>query len=243
MLTRPRAGGASANRSWQYGFAVMLLVAGFLFVLQVRANQALRAGAALPSKRLEDLSVLLRRQQESDRSLRDELASLRKKLDDYRAAETGGESMTGQMRREVTDLWFVLGRQPVEGPGLVVTVAASPRRVVTPQALDVSAVVNELWAAGAEAISVNGVRVLAVEGFAAAPGGVRFRTWVLRDPFKIVAIGDPATLEGALLVRGGIIDGLDGVGLNVTISRSARLDAPASDASMRFHYAHPAGPP
>jgi uncharacterized protein YlxW (UPF0749 family) len=151
--------------------------------------------------------------------------------------------MTAQMRREVTDLTFVLGRQPVGGPGLVVTVAASPRRVVTPQAQDLSAVVNELWAAGAEAMSVNGVRVLAVEGFAAARGGVRFRRWVLRDPFKIVAIGDPATLEGALLVRGGIVDGLDGVGLNVAISRSAHLDVPPSDVSMGFHYARPAGPP
>ena len=229
-------------RQWQYGFAVMLLLAGFLFVLQVRADQALRAGAALPSRRLDDLSVLLRRQQEADRSLRDELTALRKRLDDYRAAEAGGETMAAQMRREVTQLRFVLGRVPAEGPGLVVTLAAAPQRVVTPQAQDVSAVVNELWAAGAEAISVNGARVLAVEGFAADPGGVRFRTWVLRDPFQIVAIGDPATLEGALLVRGGIVDGLEGVGLNVTLSRSTRLDVPASDAALNFRYAHPGGP-
>lgn len=236
-------GAAVRQRQWQYGFAILLLLAGFLFVLQVRADQALRTGAALPSRRLEDLTVLLRRQQEADRSLRDELAALRKKLDDYRTAEAGGESMTAQMRHEVAQLWVVLGRQAVQGPGLVVTLAASPRRLVTPQAQDVSAVVNELWAAGAEAVVVNGVRVLAVEGFAPAAGGVRFRTRVLRDPFKIVAIGDPATLEGALLVRGGLVDGLEGVGLNVTLSRSAHFDAPASDAPLRFHYARPAGPP
>jgi uncharacterized protein YlxW (UPF0749 family) len=230
------------RRDWQYGFAVLLLLAGFLFVVQIRADQALRAAAALPSRRLEDLSVLLRRQQEADRSLQDELASLRRKLDDYRAAEAGGETMAGQMRHEVAQLRFELGREPAQGPGLVVTVAAAPKRVVTPQAQDVSAVVNELWSAGAEAISVNGVRVLATEGFAADPAGVRFRRWVLRDPFKIVAIGDPATLEGALLVRGGIVDGLDGVGLGVTISRSRHLDVPASDASIGFRYAHPAGP-
>ncbi len=231
------------RRQWQYGFAVLLLLAGFLFVVQIRANQALRAGAALPSRRLEDLTVLLRRQQEADRSLRDELASLRKKLDDYRAAEAGGETMTDQMRREVVRLWLVLGHQAVEGPGLAVTLAASPRRAVTPQAQDVSAVVNELWAAGAEAIAVNGVRVLAVEGFAADPAGARLRNRVLHDPFKIVAIGDPATLEGALLVRGGIVDGLEGVGLNVTLARSTHLTAPASDVPLRFRYARPAGPP
>jgi uncharacterized protein YlxW (UPF0749 family) len=230
------------RRQWQTGFAILLLLAGFLFVIQVRANQALRAASALPSRRLEDLSVLLRRQQEADRTLRDELAALRKTLNDYRAAETGGETIADQMRRDVRDLWIVLGRRPAQGPGLVVTLAAPPRRIVTPQAQDVSAVVNELWAAGAEAVAVNHVRVLAVEGFAGDPGGVRVRDHFLRDPFRIVAIGDPATLEGALLVRGGIVDGLEGVGLNVTVARSANLRTPASDAPLQFHYARLAAP-
>jgi uncharacterized protein YlxW (UPF0749 family) len=228
---------------WQIGFAGLLLLAGFLFVIQVRANQALRTAAALPSRRLEDLSVLLRRQQEADRTLRDELAVLRKKLSDYRAAETGGETITDQMRREVTDLWIVLGRRPAQGPGLVVTLSAPPRRVVTPQAQDVSAVVNELWAAGAEAVAVNGVRVMAVDGFAADPEGTRVRNHLLRDPFRVAAIGDPATLEGALLVRGGIVDGLEGVGLNVTVARSPSVHTPATDAPLQFHYAKPAAPP
>jgi uncharacterized protein YlxW (UPF0749 family) len=230
-------------RPWQIGFALLLLLAGFLFILQVRANQALRNAAALPSRRLEDLSVLLRRQQEADHSLRDELAGLRKRLDDYRAAESGGESLTGQMRREVAELLAAVGRDAMRGPGLVVTVSAAPRRVVVPQAQDVSAVVNELWAAGAEAMAVNGVRVRAVEGFGDDRGGVRAGAVVLHDPFRIAAIGDPATLEEALLVQGGIVDGLEGVGLTVTLARSAALTVPASDASLRFHYAHPTGPP
>ncbi|HLW48938.1 MAG TPA: DUF881 domain-containing protein [bacterium] len=231
------------RQQWQTGFAILLLLAGFLFVLQIRANQTLRTASALPSRRLEDLSVLLRRQQEADRTLRDELAALRKKLSDYRAADTGGQTITDQMRREVTDLWIVLGRRPAQGPGLVVTLAAPSQRVVTPQAQDVAAVVNELWAAGAEAVAVNGVRVLAVEGFAGDPAGVRLRHRLLHDPFRIVAIGDAATLEGALLVRGGIVDGLEGVGLNVTVARSAYLRTSASDAPLHYNYARPVGPP
>jgi uncharacterized protein YlxW (UPF0749 family) len=230
-------------RPWQTGFAILLLLAGFLFVLQIRADQALRTASALPSRRLEDLSVLLRRQQEADRTLRDELAALRQKLTDYRAAEAGGETIADQMRREVTDLWIVLGRRPAQGPGLIVTLAAPPRRVVTPQAQDVAAVVNELLAAGAEAVAVNDVRVLATEGFAGDVAGVRVRDHLLQDPFRILAIGDPATLEGALIVRGGIVDGLEGVGLSVTLARSAYLRTPATDSPLQFNYAKPAGPP
>jgi len=239
----PSGGDMTKLRPWQFGFAILLLLAGFLFIVQVRANQALRDAAALPTRRLEDLSVLLRRQQEADRTLRDELADLRTRLDNYRAAEAGGESLTGQMRHEVAELWAVVGREPVRGPALVVTLSAAPRRAVLPQAQDVSAVVNELWAAGAEAMAVNGVRVRAVEGFGDGAGGVRLGTRVLHDPFRIVAIGDPATLEGVLLEQGGIVDGLEGVGLNVTLAQSAGVTLPASQVSLRFHYAHPAGPP
>jgi len=82
-----------------------------------------------------------------------------------------------------------------------------------------------------------------VEGFAGDPAGVRLRKRLLHDPFRIVAIGDPATLESAMLVRGGIVDGLEGVGLNVTVARSARLRIPAADAPLQFNYARPVGPP
>ena len=62
---------------WQRGgVTALLFLAGFLLVLQLRANQVLRAGIELPSHRLADLAVLIRRQQDSDRALRDEVAAL-----------------------------------------------------------------------------------------------------------------------------------------------------------------------
>lgn len=224
---------------WQIGFALLLLLAGFLFVVQLRANHALRAAAALPSHRLEDLTVLIRRQQEADRVLRDEVAALKVKLDGYRTAEARGRSLALEMQGELADLRIVLGLTPLHGPGLLTTIASAPGGPAVPQAQDLAGIVNELWAAGAEAVAINGVRVLATGGFSTQGDGIRVADQMLREPFSIGAIGDPASLEGALLVRGGIVDGLRGVGLTVSLTRRSDVVLPAYTAPIGFRVARP----
>lgn len=229
--------------AWQSGVGALLLLSGFLLVAQVRAEHDLRAGAALPSRRLEDLTVLIRRQQEADRSLRDEIAALSAKLEGYRVSEARGETLTRQMRREAAELRETLGLTAVHGPGLGVTLAASPRRLAVPQASDVAAVLNELWAGGAEAVAVNGVRVLATEGVAQRGAGLAVHGRALADPYTIVAIGDPAALEGVLLVRGAVVDGLRGVGMTVTLRRLADTTVGPYGEAPRFRVARPARGP
>ncbi len=228
---------------WQTGFALLFLVTGFLLVVQIRANQTLRAGAALPSRRLEDLTVLVRRQQDGDRMLRDEVVALEAKLEGYRTGEAQGRSLTREMRRELNDLRNGLGLAPVHGPGLVVTLVAAPTRSAVPQAQDLAGLTNELWAAGAEAVAVNGVRVLATEGFARQEDAIRVGRQVIRDPYSVAAIGDPAAMEGALLVRGGLADGLRGVGLTIAVARAADLNLAAYTGQIPLHFARPAAGP
>jgi uncharacterized protein YlxW (UPF0749 family) len=224
-------------------FALVLLLAGFLLVVQVRADRALRLAAALPSRRLGDLTALVRRQQETDRMLRDEVASLQAKLDDYRTAEMRGQSLALDMRRELSDLRVDLGLTPVHGPGLVVVLAVGPTRLTVPQAEDVSGIVNELWAAGAEAVAVNGIRIMATSGVSGPSGAIRVAGRATPGPYSIVAIGDPAGLEDALSVRGGIVDGLRGVGLTVLLSRISDVRLPAYTGRLRFRLARPVGAP
>lgn len=61
----------------------------------------------------------------------------------------------------------------------------------------------------------------------------------LSQPFVIAAIGDPATLESALNIRGGMVEGLRALGLRITIKRQERLVVPASKTSITFEYAQP----
>lgn len=226
-------------RPQHVGFALLLLLAGFLFVMQIRASQAFRAQSALPSRRLEDLTVLIRRQQERDRILRNEAAQLQAKLEEYRTAAARGRSLALEMQGDLAQLQAALGLTPVHGPGVQVVLRAGPRRTVVPQAQDLAGLVNEFWAGGAEAVAVNGVRVRASDGIAQQGRGVRVESRVLHDPYRIVGIGDPGALEGALLVRGGPVDGLRGVGLAVTLFRLTDVTLPARAGGDTFRVARP----
>jgi uncharacterized protein YlxW (UPF0749 family) len=110
--------------------------------------------------------------------------------------------------------------------------------VVTYQ--DIVAVVNELWAAGAETIAVNGQRVTATTGLSQVGGTVVVNLQRLNGPFDIAAIGDPATLEGALNIRGGLVEGLRALGLTVTIARRDPITVSPFKGSINFEFARPA---
>ncbi len=222
-----------------YALAVLALLAGFLVAVQGKANYSVRATAALPSRRLEELTVLIRRQQESDRMLHDEVTTLRSQLRAYRSAEARGQSLAHEMQAEVRRLRDMMGLARVHGPGLLVRLAASPNGLSVPQAQDVASVVNDLWAAGAEAVAVNGVRVLATDGFVQDAQRIRIGDARLSEPFSIVAIGDPVNLQGALAVPGGTVDGLRGVGVRVELSSVADATLPGYRGHFRFRLARP----
>lgn len=228
------------------GLAVMLLVFGFLFVLQARTVDRLRPNPHLPARRAGELALLIRRQQEARERLVAEVAALSSQVRDYETAASQGQSLADQMRRDIEHYRAVLGLTPLEGPGLVVTVSEKRNGVWPPlplvQAQDLAGLANELWSAGAEAIAVNGVRVLASTDYREVDGRIVVAGRPLRPPFVMVAIGDPDALEGVLRVRGGFAEGLESVGIGLTIARKATVRVPALARVFTFRYAKPVRP-
>jgi len=97
-----------------------------------------------------------------------------------------------------------------------------------------------LWAAGAEAVSVSGVRVTATTGYSEVGGTILADRQRLALPYTLEAIGDPATLQGALQIRGGIIEGLRTLGLQISIARPPVITVPAVQALPVLRVARPA---
>ena len=229
---------------WQVTLGIFLAVVGFLLVIQVRAGRSIRREVALPTLRVRELAVLVQQQEEAVRSLQAEIADLRGKLGEYETAAVQGRSSVETLAKEVASYRMVMGLTPVEGPGLVV--GLSERRgaggVVVPvvQAADLSGLINELWSAGAEAIAVSGVRVLAITGFREAPDGIVAGIFRLARSYEIQAVGDPAIMKATLNLRGGYVEGLRSVGLVVELKDEARLELPAYRGPLRFRSATPA---
>ncbi len=224
--------------------ALIMAGLGFLVVAQIRAGRQLRTQVQVPTRNVYALATLLREEREARLALEAQVTEGRRKLEVYERAASEGRSLAEAMGRELETLRIALGLKAMRGPGVVVRVAdpktqpkASTPIIVSYQ--DIVAVVNELWAAGAEAIAVNGQRLTATTGLSQVSGTVVVNLQRLTGPFDLVAIGDPATLDGALNIRGGLLDGLRALGLTITVTRRDNLTVPAYKGSFTFEHATP----
>jgi uncharacterized protein YlxW (UPF0749 family) len=139
------------------------------------------------------------------------IAALRAEIDTMQAAALSQQSQSG-LATVLAQLELVAGTVPVTGPGLVLTIddAAAqlnpkdpnvdPRSVAVPDqgkviARDLQIIVNGLWQAGAEAISVNGHRLTARAAIRFAGEAILVDYRPLVRPYVITAIGDPGNLS------------------------------------------------
>lgn len=150
--------------------------------------------------------------------LRAEEADLLRQRDALRSG-TANEADAAARAKQRLDTYRILGGTvATSGPGVTVVVD-DPQRVW--RYVDLLDAVQELRAAGAEAISVGDVRVVASTHFATEPDGALNADGVrLEPPYTILAIGDPATLSGALNVPGGVVQSASAKGATVKATQS-----------------------
>ena len=139
------------------------------------------------------------------------IATMRSEIDTAQAAALGQQRET-LLARELSRLAIAAGTVPVTGPGLVLTIddAAAdvglknpnvdPRTATGPDlgkvmAADLQRIVNGLWQAGAEAISVNGHRLTSRAAIRFAGEAILVDYRPLTRPYVITAIGDPRSLS------------------------------------------------
>ena len=190
---------------------MLVIVAVLIGALLATSALALRAPTTSASK----IKGALVDRIEASRSHADAqtrlIATLRNEINTAQAAALGRQSET-LLAEELSRLELAAGTVPVTGPGLVLTVddAAAeaglknpnvdPGAVTGPDltkvfATDLQIIVNGLWQAGAEAISVNGHRLTARTAIRSAGEAILVNYRPLTRPYVITAIGDPGSLS------------------------------------------------
>ncbi|MGH2362325.1 MAG: DUF881 domain-containing protein [bacterium] len=233
-------------QGWQVTLTLFLLLVGYLLVVQFRAGTEIRREAELPTVRVRDLAVLVNQQEEALQALQGEVEQLRARLQEYKTAAAEGRSAAETLSNDADSYRLVLGLTPVQGPGVLVrlkegipTSGGVVGGQLQAQAQDLSGLVNELWSAGAEAIAINGVRILATTGIKQDERGISAGNLRLEGPYLIRAIGNPNLLTAVLNLRGGFVEGLRSVGLSVEVAGVDSQALPPSAGQLRFRYASP----
>ena len=202
-------------------------------------------GATTNANRLETIQHLYNEQSEQKDALEDQVAQLQSELAIYRDQAASGDEGGEALRQELEQLEIAAGRTDVEGPGVTVILEDSTQSNVTGDEADylihdndLLSVVNELRSAGAEAISLNGERLLANSEIRCTGAVVTVNGRRYAAPYVIFAIGDPDTLYSALTMRNGVVDVLSQWGITVKVTASDLLLIPKYNGTVEYQYAH-----
>ena len=130
----------------------------------------------------------------------------------------------------ITRLGASTGFGPATGPGIVITVDDAPDGEPVRDE-DLQLLVNGLWQAGAEAISINGKRLTARSALRNAGAAINLNgPPPMSPPYVVSAIGDPGSLQADLLdtTTGLQFSNVAGaLGFPVETNSVDRLDLPA----------------
>jgi uncharacterized protein YlxW (UPF0749 family) len=237
-------GAARRGRSQlMFGALAVLLcvVLGVAIVTQVRQNES---GDSLETARPADLLVLLDSLQQREAALNTEVTDLQRNLAQLQASGSSDAAAIENAQARLAALSILIGTVAATGPGVTLTIDDKAPGVPAETMLDV---INELRAAGAEAMEIQGragaqqtsVRVGVDTSVVGTPGALVVDTTMLKPPYSVLAIGDPPTLAAAMNIPGGAMDSVERVGGSTVVQQSDRVDITALRQPKPRQYAQP----
>ncbi|MFJ2305173.1 DUF881 domain-containing protein [Streptomyces sp. NPDC087787] len=212
--------------------ALLLFGLGFGLAVQVASNSS--GDNALRGARQEDLVRILDELDDRTQRLEDEKQGLEKQRQELENSSDQAEEARRQTAEKEKQLGILAGTVAAQGPGITITIEDTKGTVRPHMLLDA---IQELRAAGAEAIEVNGVRVVANTYLTDSGKGVDVDGNKINTPYRFKVIGKPQDLEPALNIPGGVVQTLEKEQATVTIDRSDKIVVDALRAVKAPDYA------
>ncbi|MGW4440660.1 DUF881 domain-containing protein [Streptomyces sp. NPDC004596] len=198
--------------------AVLLFGLGFGLAVQVASNSD--SDSALRGARQEDLVRILDELDDRTQRLEDEKQGLEKQRQELQSSSDQAAEARRQTAEKEKQLGILAGTVAAQGPGITMTVEDTKGTVKADMLLDA---IQELRAAGAEAIQVNGVRVVASTYFTDSGKTVSVDGNKINAPYRFKVIGKSQDLEPALNIPGGVVQTLEKEQATVTVERSDKI--------------------
>jgi uncharacterized protein YlxW (UPF0749 family) len=200
--------------------AILLFVFGLLITITIKkVDQPI----PLTNARENELVQLLTDLNRQNDQLSDEITQQNSLLD---SLQSGSNQVANQAAIDRANaLGVIAGTKTVAGPGVAMTLTGDKASVNAFTLLDA---VQELRDAGSLAIQINSVRVVANTWFVDTVGGVSVSGKVLTPPIVIKVIGDPQTLETAMLIPGGFTQTVFANGGSVEIVKDNNIELDAT---------------
>jgi uncharacterized protein YlxW (UPF0749 family) len=239
-------GGETAPRRWRALVPVVCLVAGLGFAISNRQSH----GSDLRAPLNGTLAGTVRTAEDRVHRLDAQVRQLQAAVNAAAKAAGQDNSAVRRAQAKVTPVLAPAGLTAVHGPGLEVVLDdasgvpagsnVDPNQLVVHQS-DLQAVVNALWAGGAEAMSIAGQRVIPTSAVRCVGNTLLLNGEVFSPPFRVDAIGPSVTMLNKLASSPGVKlfrEAAEFYGLGYTVSQQGDVEIPAYSGSISLNYAH-----
>ena len=235
------------STGWALSVAAALAVVGFVGAAQWNSSVERREFTTSAQQVLAAQVLELEAEQ---RELRDEIAAAEQQVLGFQAEGTSRSATLAQLNERLSAARLAAGLTEVRGPGVVIEIADS-NRVVPPGENpasfivlvdDLRDIVTALWASGAEAIAINGERLVATSSIYGVGASILVNTSFLPPPYRIEAIGPDGLLDRFMdhdAFRGRVAQRIEFFGLEFATAVQEEVTLPAFVGNTRFRWAVP----
>lgn len=238
----------SPRMTWAISIAAALAVMGFVGAAQWNSSVAREAFTSSAQQVLAGQVVQLEDEQDQ---LRAQIAEAEAEVQAIQEASTSSSAILAELNAELEEARLAGGLTSVSGPGVVVEIADSIRVVPAgenPASFivlvdDLRDIVTALWASGAEAIAIDGERLVATSSIYGVGASVLVNTSFLSPPFRIEAIGSDGLLErfhSHPAFTGRVAQRIEFYGLEYAAAVAGDLQLPAFVGSTASRWGVPA---
>ena len=222
------------------------LVLGALLGVQVH-SQRLRGDTEVGRQTGALVSMLTTSQAQLDQHQK-EIERLRARVAEYELEVANERGMARLRNEELQHRQIALGLLPVGGPGIQLVLGDSTMRagdateaqdLYVIHDFDLVQITNELWAAGAEAVALNGQRLIPGSAITCSTRLIRVNDVTISVPFTFLVIGNKENLMSALNIRDGMLDRLRVLQFKVELTPMDEIVIPPVAVPPQYQYAQP----
>jgi len=229
---------------------LLAMFIGLVISIQITTTQGSDQGGLIPVAKAQGyLEELKKVRAEKDAALQ-QLNELEERLNKIEKQKADEDFFLKGVVADLEKYKMAAGVVDVKGPGVVITVDdplptddfSDGYSVIMLRYELLLSLVNKLKEAGAEAISINGQRIIATTEISLAGDNVNINTIPTAPPYIIKAIGNPDTIESTLTIRFGIIEQMKSYNLRISIEKMEQIEIPRYSGILKYRYAEPLEP-
>lgn len=203
---------------------MVCILLGIMLAWQYKSINYNQSMSSFQNKRLDELKDDLITMQNQKNDLQDRLKELENENQTYEKAKAGSSEAAKQIQDDLQKARIFAGLVDVKGKGLIVTLDNNAD--ISVEDIDILNVINELRASGAQAISVNDERIVAMSEIRLAGQYIMINGKQMTAPYVIKAISDPDKLERSLRMIGGVLEPIENLMIKVSTKQSDNILIP-----------------